>query len=203
MNNTENWFNIVENEHNEEFNKLLKNRKFDSDLSIVNNITKTMNTYYGNDLKIYIQTKTGNGDHVGKVHYSSSPMDPNMYMLYDDYLDLQSQKVEQDKYLNSLPFGGEIVPDEVIICAANEYKFKFSENKTIVLGTRHCDKHMQSELKTKHVDYDTEIQGFWTNKSRFVDRQEAWKIALKNKQIIRRVGGDTSKGGTLYSENLY
>ena len=46
-------------------------------------------------------------------------------------------------------------------------------------------------------------QGFVTSKGRFVGRQEAWKIAVDQKQIVRRVGGDDSDGGTLYSENLY
>jgi len=44
------------------------------------------------------------------------------------------------------------------------------------------------------------IQGFLTNKNRFVDRKEGWVIADEAKQII-----DYSYGGsvTLYSENLY
>lgn len=42
-------------------------------------------------------------------------------------------------------------------------------------------------------------QGFLTNLNRFVDRQEAWKIAEKANQIVRQSGGY----GTLYSECLY
>lgn len=48
-----------------------------------------------------------------------------------------------------------------------------------------------------------EIQGFLTSKYRFVDRIEAWKIAVEQNQIVRRVGNDTEDGGTLYTENLY
>lgn len=48
-----------------------------------------------------------------------------------------------------------------------------------------------------------EIQGFLTSRHRFVDRFEAWKIAVEQKQIVRRVGGDTIDGGKLFSENLY
>ena len=50
---------------------------------------------------------------------------------------------------------------------------------------------------------ETEIQGFLTNKHRFVDRYEAWKIAVEQNQIVRRCGGDTVNGGKLFSENLY
>ena len=50
---------------------------------------------------------------------------------------------------------------------------------------------------------NTEVQGFLTNKHRFVDRKEAWKIAVEQNQIIRRCGNDTKDGGTLWSENLY
>lgn len=46
-------------------------------------------------------------------------------------------------------------------------------------------------------------QGFWTTERRFVDRHEAWKIAEAAGQIFRRVGGDTIKGGKLFSENLW
>ena len=46
-------------------------------------------------------------------------------------------------------------------------------------------------------------QGFIDSWGVFYNRQDAWKIAEENNQIIRRVGGDTKDGGTLYSENLY
>lgn len=42
-------------------------------------------------------------------------------------------------------------------------------------------------------------QGFVTSEGRFVDREEAWKIAEIANQIIRQSGGK----GTLYSEDLY
>ena len=40
-----------------------------------------------------------------------------------------------------------------------------------------------------------------TSKHRFVDRYEAWKIALEQRQIVRLVGGNEKE--KLYSENLY
>ncbi|EQA7786777.1 hypothetical protein ACX818_001371 [Acinetobacter baumannii] len=49
-----------------------------------------------------------------------------------------------------------------------------------------------------------EVQGFITNKYRFVTREEAWIIAEQQNQILCRVGGDMKDGvGRLYSENLY
>lgn len=52
-------------------------------------------------------------------------------------------------------------------------------------------------------DHLEEIQGFLTSKYRFVDRYEAWAIALNNRQIVRRCHGDNVQGGKLFSENLY
>jgi hypothetical protein len=46
-------------------------------------------------------------------------------------------------------------------------------------------------------------QGFVTDKGRYVDRNEGWKIAEAAGQIIARCGGDTTDGGTLYSENVW
>ncbi len=49
-------------------------------------------------------------------------------------------------------------------------------------------------------DFDEYEQGFVDQFMRFYTRAEAWKVAKKNGQIVRRVGGDE---GELYSENLY
>jgi len=46
-------------------------------------------------------------------------------------------------------------------------------------------------------------QGFIDKNGKFLTRTQAWKVAEEAGQIIRRVGGDTANGGTLYSENLY
>lgn len=83
--------------------------------------------------------------------------------------------------------------EERIVCAANRKSF----TGEIVLGLRHYDSFMRQQ----DTEGDPVDQGFMTNKGRFVDRQEGWSIACKNKQIVRRVGGDEAKGGTLYSEN--
>ena len=49
-------------------------------------------------------------------------------------------------------------------------------------------------------------QGFITNKRRYVDRNEAMEIAIKNNQIIKLVGSQTLEDlhtHELFSENLY
>lgn len=107
-----------------------------------------------------------------------------------------------NEYLKSLPFGNEYNPPERIVCAANKY------NDVVIPGIRHgcnamCDILDHMILLDKKFNRRSEIQGFLTSKHKFVNRQEAWKIAVEQKQIVRLVGGNDSKGGTLYSENLY
>lgn len=117
--------------------------------------------------------------------------------------------IENENYLNNLPVGGEYDPPERIVCAANRYSWVgFGDNPIIVLGVRHGCSFMNDHIEDllcyncNLLEYEEE-QGFLTSKSRFVNRQEAWKIALEQRQIVRRVGNDTANGGTLYSENLY
>lgn len=152
--------------------------------------------------------------------------------------------INDQEYLNSLPFDVEYNPPERIVCAANKY------GDTIIAGVHHGCKVLCDSLETsityhnikgqiekwdeesklpyyieghscsdavsdlediinqygKHIPNfkrNEEIQGFLTSKYRFVDRYEAWKIALEQRQIVRRVGGDTENGGKLFSENLY
>lgn len=106
--------------------------------------------------------------------------------------------------IDNLPKGSEYSPPERIVCAANKY------GSLVIAGVRHACSTMygvKEALDARYCDinedYGEEVQGFLTSKHRFVDRQEAWTIAVEQQQIVRRVGGDTSKGGTLYSENLY
>ena len=109
-----------------------------------------------------------------------------------------------NEYLDNLPSGCDYVPPERIVSAANNY------GVVILIGVRHGSEDMYS-LWDNVLEHDgaffdnhgREEQGFITSKHRFVTRQEAWKIAVEQKQIVRRVGGDDSDGGTLYSENLY
>lgn len=109
--------------------------------------------------------------------------------------------------IETLPYGGTYSPPERIVCAANRYEFPDKSGYEF-LGIRHFDGIMSDAIQTHieasgDIDNLKEIQGFMTSKHRFVDRHEAWKIAVEQQQIVRRVGGDTSGGGRLYSENLY
>ena len=110
------------------------------------------------------------------------------------------------EFLSSLPYGSEYYPPERILCAANRYGY------VILAGVRHGCGVMSNilhivdgelHLRQQFEDCDKVEQGFITSKGRYVSRQEAWKIALDQRQIVRRVGGNTANGGTLYSENLY
>lgn len=111
-----------------------------------------------------------------------------------------------NEYLDNLPSGYEYDPPERIVSAANRY------GDVVLSGVRHGSLDMYSlfdhvenvcDLRLNETLSRKEEQGFITSRYRFVDRKEAWKIAVEQKQIVRRVGGDDSDGGTLYSENLY
>ena len=107
---------------------------------------------------------------------------------------------------------GPEVTRQRIICAA----MRSTKYGTIVASPRHCDQIgavQMDHVNTAHVkDKSTKVsesvfqaweQGFIDQFGTFFNRQQAWKIAEKRGQIIHRVGGDTYKDGTLYSENLY
>jgi hypothetical protein len=94
-----------------------------------------------------------------------------------------------------------------IVCAANRHL----RTGQVVIGIRHLDGHMIQQIDgirdlepTKQGDHDEKWeQGFIDQNGKFLQRTRAWKVAQAAGQIIRRVGGDTANGGTLYSENLY
>jgi hypothetical protein len=92
-----------------------------------------------------------------------------------------------------------------IVCAANLYII--DDVKHLFLGVRHfCPimcKSISSLQDVEDLSKAKFIQGFVDSKGKFHNRTEAWKIAETSGQIFRRVGGDTLKGGTLFSENLY
>lgn len=96
-----------------------------------------------------------------------------------------------------------VVISERIVCAANRHPFA----ATMLLGARHFDKPMLEQLSLLKSNTNLGAggweQGFINQKGEFLSRTAAWKAAEAAGQIIRRVGGDTANGGTLYSENLY
>ncbi len=84
-----------------------------------------------------------------------------------------------------------------IICAAIKHKLV----KIIIIGPRHYDKLMSSQIKVSdYIGWANADQGFIDQHGTFLTREEAYIVANENNQIIRRVGGDEGK---LFSENLY
>lgn len=92
-----------------------------------------------------------------------------------------------------------------IVCAANYCR----NTGYCFISIRHFDVNMHNSIKMYKQAYNVHsvgedcMQGFIDQFGTFYNRTEAWPIAEANGQILRRVGGDTANGGTLYSENLY
>ena len=90
-----------------------------------------------------------------------------------------------------------------VVCAA----IRNIHTLQIICSPQHFDLICHAQIKCRsQADRDSWInseQGFVNTHGEFLTRQEAWKVAEYNNQIIKRVGGDDSCGGTLYSENLY
>jgi hypothetical protein len=91
--------------------------------------------------------------------------------------------------------------NEFILCAAADY------NGHIVCGYRHgdCNRLLEGLLGIDEtLTPGREKQGFMTSLNRFVDRKEAWKIALANNQIkFGLKASDNGEDSELISENLY
>ncbi len=90
---------------------------------------------------------------------------------------------------------------EFILCAAIDYE------GVIICGHRHGDCYATLKM-LKSVPADKlpsrEYQGFITSLNRFVDRKEAWNIALVNNQIkYGFTASDNGEESILISENLY
>tara|TARA_R110000782_G_scaffold261868_1_gene353713 strand:+ start:1161 stop:1406 length:246 start_codon:yes stop_codon:yes gene_type:complete len=76
----------------------------------------------------------------------------------------------------------------------------------ILSGVRHWSPDMRATAQRLYgdkyhlqVDRSHHCGGFIDQHGRYYNRQDAWKIAEKNEQILKEV----SIEGTLYSENLY
>jgi hypothetical protein len=90
-----------------------------------------------------------------------------------------------------------------VVCAAVKYASGY-----VIAGARHFDLVMHEHLEQlrSHPAYDLGVrceQGFIDQRGVFMNRREAWQVALAANQILFRCGGDDTDGGTLYSENLY
>lgn len=90
-----------------------------------------------------------------------------------------------------------------IVCAANRMS-----DGTLFVGARHWDKLMGEQARryiALHGLQDHEVgdaeQGFIDQWGVFRSREEAWRIAVTNGQILDT--GPGFSGPELYSENLY
>ena len=108
--------------------------------------------------------------------------------------------------------------EEKIICSAIWYKELFLvkpgvleylgfrpyniDKGVVICGWRHANCIYTKVAITGLADHETgdNVQGFLTDKNRFVDREEAAKIALRQNQII-----DINRfnGIELFSEDIY
>jgi len=78
----------------------------------------------------------------------------------------------------------------------------------VVCGYRHCNCYgLLGAIFTdtdnepwKRVRPEKETQGFITNKNRFINREEAFKIATDNNQIL---DPEDTRGNELFSEDIY
>lgn len=87
-----------------------------------------------------------------------------------------------------------------VVCAAIQ-----AEDGEVLLGIRHYSPDMHRQIRArpdgkKFYSAGNVQQGFVDQWGNFLTREEAWKVAEAQGQILDRVGGD---GGVLYSENLY
>lgn len=85
----------------------------------------------------------------------------------------------------------------MIIAAAIKFYLPDSEYPIIVTAKRHADIFKKMYDMGIQYDKDTQIQGFFTDNSRFLDRYEAKRYAIECGQIT------SSKFDELYSEDLW
>lgn len=97
------------------------------------------------------------------------------------------------------------IEEEYILCAAIHFdddQVHVHQPKNVLTGIVICGRRHNNALATlsalgiNRLDYGHGVQGFITNLNRFVDREEAAKIAFMAKQI-------KEEKKKLYSEDLY
>ena len=86
-------------------------------------------------------------------------------------------------------------PGVRVVCAAMRNK-----NGYVLCSPRHWDRIADDTVARSEEYWEDAVQGFVDERGNFLTREEAWIVAEKAGQIIRRVGGDGTK---LFSENLY
>ena len=98
-----------------------------------------------------------------------------------------------------------LIPGRFVVCAACRY------GDLIIAGARHFDLVMQSQINYIREErlFDFEVagkaeQGFIDQFGVFMDREEAYKIALAGGQLNTRRLKSGNQGSTdLFSEDIY
>lgn len=101
--------------------------------------------------------------------------------------------------------------NEKILCAAiwfdNGQKYGHQppniDTGIVLCGLRHCNIFPQIGglvRERKELGIHEKEQGFLTNYGRFVNREQAWNIAIEANQIVNP---DAAKSGELDSSHLY
>lgn len=87
-----------------------------------------------------------------------------------------------------------------IVCAAVRYP----DGKMLV-GPRHFDYTMLLQHQALKIEFEEgeSEKGFVDQEGKFYTRQEAWKLAEANGQILYRPEAYEKQVGTLFSEHLY
>jgi len=110
--------------------------------------------------------------------------------------------------------------NEIILCSAIWYKDipikKYHKDNVLPVncdrglvfcGFRHCHclytMVSVTGIRSVMTEIGEYVQGFLTNKNRFVDRKEAYEIAFRENQIIGPNKGYSSNEVGLTSEDLY
>jgi hypothetical protein len=97
---------------------------------------------------------------------------------------------------------------EYILCAAIHYldgnvwlhQPKNVENGFVICGRRHHNCFMTRKILVgEHAEHVDNIQGFVTSKDRFLNRKEAYALAIENGQLKE----ETSEVKALVSEDLW
>lgn len=107
--------------------------------------------------------------------------------------DLREFAVAIKEFIDNEP---KILPERFVVCAALRDGYG-----DIVVGPRHHDRTMRNNIPQVSAGaFRKAEQGFIDQFGVFMTREEAYVVASRNGQIVRRCGGDEGK---LFSENLY
>lgn len=94
-----------------------------------------------------------------------------------------------------------------VVCAANRMP-----DGTMFIGARHWDDWMREQAERyrqangiEETAFGLAEQGFIDQYHNFLTREQAWKVARRQEQIIRMCGSDSleDEEGMLFSEHLY